>query len=197
MLTFAVIGHHTRANAAQALADRLGATMFVDGKLRGAFWNHRRALEWAVTQEHPVIIEDDAILCDRFEEKAADWIERFPDELISFYLGTGRPPQYQGEIRARLTRAFEFGSDLIELSQLIHGVAYTLPGARVPDVIGHLSQGPADFAIGNAWERTTGRNIIYPVPSLVDHAPGPSIERHPDGIRNRGERHAWRFHGTQ
>lgn len=195
MLSYAVIAHHTREQAAHTLADRLGAVMFVDGKRRGAFWNHRRALEWAVTQDHPVIVEDDAILCDSFEALAEEWATRFPNELLSFYLGRSRPPQYQAEIKTRLAEADADGTDWIELCQLIHGVAYTLPGALVPDVIGNLTNGPADFAIGRAWTAATGRHIIYPSVSLVDHDDVPSIEQHVDGIRARGTRRAWRFHG--
>jgi hypothetical protein len=30
---------------------------------------------------------------------------RFPDDMLSFYLGTGRPPQYQKEIAGMLVES--------------------------------------------------------------------------------------------
>lgn len=72
---------------------------------------------------------------------------------------------------------------------LIHGVAYILP--RPGDVLKTLGDGPIDFAIGNAWRKLTGRNVIYTIPSLVDHADGPSVELHADGQPRREVRKAW------
>ena len=77
--------------------------MFVDEIGVGANEMHRRALEWAEEQScRVVILEDDAIPVDGFTNKLAEWINRFPDALVSFYLGTGRPPQYQLDIASKL-----------------------------------------------------------------------------------------------
>jgi hypothetical protein len=46
--------------------------------------------------------------------------------MLSFYLGTGRPPQYQKEIAGMLVDADRVCGDHIVLSKLIHGVCYSL-----------------------------------------------------------------------
>lgn len=69
----------------------------------GANWNHRRAIVWAAEQTcRVVVLEDDALPVHGFTEKITEWLTRFPDDMLSFYLGTGRPPQYQKEIAARM-----------------------------------------------------------------------------------------------
>ncbi|MDH0199263.1 hypothetical protein N7383_26980, partial [Enterobacter cloacae] len=100
---FVVVGHHTRRDKATRLADQLGAHLLIDEGNHGANWNHRRALEWAVEQSCRVVVaEDDALPVTGFADKVSGWLVRFPDALCSFYLGTGRPPQYQMQIAERL-----------------------------------------------------------------------------------------------
>ncbi|TYD48236.1 hypothetical protein FNN14_21455, partial [Cronobacter sakazakii] len=50
---------------------------------------------------------------------------------------------------------------------------------------------PADYAVGDAC----GGPVIYPCNSLVDHADGLPVEKHPDRQPRRERRRAWRLHG--
>jgi hypothetical protein len=52
-------------------------------------------------------------------ELVVDWLARFPDDMLSFYLGTGRPPQYQMQIAERLIIADKTQADYITLPRLI------------------------------------------------------------------------------
>lgn len=151
---------------------------------------HRRALAWAVEQsERVIIIEDDALPVPGFTNKVTDWLARFPDDLCSFYLGTGRPPQYQAQIAERLIAADRTRADYITLPQLIHGVCYSVPPQHLPRVLARWdSSKPADFALGDAW----GAPVVYPCWSLVDHADGEPVEHHPDGEARTERRRAWR-----
>jgi hypothetical protein len=54
-------------------------------------------------------VEDDARPVHGFVEKVSAWLKDKPDDLISFYLGTGRPPQYQTAIAERLIAADKTG----------------------------------------------------------------------------------------
>ncbi|MER1525785.1 hypothetical protein KC848_23455, partial [Enterobacter hormaechei] len=102
-MKFVVCAHHTRLGHAQRLAALLDAHLLIDDGNQGANWNHRRALEWAAEQTcRVVVLEDDALPVHGFTEKITDWLARFPDDMLSFYLGTGRPPQYQMQIAERL-----------------------------------------------------------------------------------------------
>lgn len=125
---FVVVGHHSRSEHAQHLAALLDAHLLIDDGNHGANWNHRRALEWAASQPcRVVVLEDDALPVLGFSEKVTDWLTRFPDDMLSFYLGTGRPPQYQKEIAGMLVEADRVNADYLVLRKLIHGVCYSPP----------------------------------------------------------------------
>lgn len=190
---FVVVAHHKRAGAARALCGRLDAHLLIDHDEHGANWNHRRAIEWANEQRcRVVVLEDDAEPVDDFVSAVYDWIERCPEALISFYLGTGRPPQYQMQIAERLIVADKTRADFITLPRLIHGVCYSIPPEHIERVLSRWdSRKPADYAVGDAW----GDNVVYPCWSLVDHADGDPVERHPDGVVRTERRRAWRLHG--
>ena len=188
---FVVVGHHTRTGQAQRLAALLDAHLLIDDGNHGANWNHRRVLEWAAEQTcRVVVVEDDALPVHGFTEKVTDWLARFPDDMLSFYLGTGRPPQYQMQIAERLTVADKTRADYITLSRLIHGVCYCVPPEHVHRVLSRWDNSkPADYAVGDAW----GGSVIYPCYSLVDHADGVPVERHPDSAQRTERRRAWRI----
>ncbi|WP_368538671.1 hypothetical protein [Enterobacter hormaechei] len=188
---FVVVGHHTRTGQAQRLAALLDAHLLIDDGKHGANWNHRRALEWAAEQTcRVVVVEDDAMPVDLFFTPVTSWLKRFPDSLISFYLGTGRPPQYQMQIAERLIVADKTQADYIILPRLIHGVCYSVPPQHIERVLSRWdSSKPADYAVGDAY----GGAVVYPCYSLVDHADGEPVERHPDSAPRTERRRAWRL----
>lgn len=190
-IKFVVVGHHIRLGQAQRLAALLDAHLLVDDGHHGANWNHRRALEWAACQPcRVVVLEDDALPVQGFTEKVTDWLVRFPDDMLCFYLGTGRPPQYQKEIADWLIAADKTRADFITLQRLIHGVCYSVPPQRLNSVLSRWDRSkPADYAVGDAY----GDAVVYPCFSLVDHADGEPVERHPDSAPRTERRRAWRL----
>lgn len=188
---FVVVGHHVRHAMATRLANQLSAHLLIDEGNRGANWNHRRAIEWAAEQPcRVVVLEDDALLVSGFIDQVAVWLARFPCHMQSFYLGTGRPPQYQMQIAERLIVADKTRADYITLSRLIHGVCYSVPPEHVQRVLSRWDNSkPADYAVGDAW----GGSVLYPCYSLVDHADGEPVERHPDSAPRTERRRAWRL----
>lgn len=191
-IKFVVVGHVSRIVHAQRLAAMLDAHLLIDDGNHGANWNHRRPLEWAAEQTcRVVVLEDDAIPVPLFAELVVDWLTRFPEALVSFYLGTGRPPQYQIQIAERLIVADKTQADYITLPRLIHGVCYSVPPQHIERVLSRWdSSKPADYAVGDAY----GGAVVYPCYSLVDHADGESVERHPDSAPRTERRRAWRLH---
>lgn len=191
-IKFVVVGHVSRIVHAQRLAAMLDAHLLIDDGNHGANWNHRRALEWAAEQTcRVVVLEDDAIPVPLFAELVVDWLARFPEALVSFYLGTGRPPQYQIQIAERLIVADKTQADYITLPRLIHGVCYSVPPQHIERVLSRWdSSKPADYAVGDAY----GGAVVYPCYSLVDHADGEPVERHPDSAPRTERRRAWRMH---
>jgi len=190
-----IVAHYKRRDQAERLARSLNAHIVMDEIGNGALHGHRKALEWcSVQSERCVIMEDDALPVADFGNLAQGWMDECPDDLLSFYLGTGRPPQYQTQIANLLRRADQWREECITLPQLIHGVCYTIPAGKVEAVLSKIpASGAADFAIGNAWQQVMRRPVIYPVRSLVDHDDGPSVERHPDGQKRTEVRRAWRL----
>ncbi|MFO4003836.1 hypothetical protein AAHD99_08235 [Enterobacter hormaechei] len=190
-IKFVVVGHHARRQQAEALASTLGAHLLIDDGNHGANWNHRRALEWASCQPcRVVVLEDDAMPVLGFSEKVTDWLTRFPDDMLSFYLGTGRPPQYQKEIAGMLVEADRVNADYLVLSKLIHGVCYSPPRGRLVRMLNAWNKTlAADYAVGEAF----GGRVIYPCYSLVDHADMQTVERHPDNEPRTERRRAWRL----
>lgn len=188
---FVVVGHHSRIGHAQRLAALLDAHLLIDEGSRGANWNHHRALQWAAEQScRVVVLEDDALPVSGFIDQVAVWLARFPCHMLSFYLGTGRPPQYQMQIAERLIVADKTRADYITLSRLIHGVCYSVPPEHVHRVLSRWDNSkPADYAVGDAW----GGSVIYPCCSLVDHADGEPVEHHPDSAPRTERRRAWRL----
>ncbi|ENO0291367.1 hypothetical protein ACAD15_002412 [Enterobacter bugandensis] len=191
-IKFVVVGHHSRLGHAQRLAAMLDAHLLIDDGNHGANWNHRRALEWAAEQPcRVVVLEDDAMPVPWFAELVVDWLTRFPDDMLSLYLGTGRPPQYQMQIAERLIIADKTQADYITLPRLIHGVCYSVPPQHIDRVLSRWdSSKPADYAVGDAY----GGAVVYPCYSLVDHADGEPVERHPDSAPRTERRRAWRLH---
>lgn len=190
-IKFVVVGHFTRRAIATRLAESLNAHLLIDEGSHGANWNHRRAIEWAATQScRVVVIEDDARPVRGFIQKVKWWCEEHPDTLCSFYLGTGRPPQYQKQIAERLIVADTTRADHITLPRLLHGVCYSVPQQHIEKVLARWdSSKAADFAVGDAY----GGQVVYPCWSLVDHADGEPVERHPDAIPRTERRRAWRL----
>ncbi|EKP4474670.1 hypothetical protein P3X16_000024 [Cronobacter dublinensis] len=192
-IRFVIVGHHARRKQAEQLAESLDAYLLVDGSSSGANWNHYRALQWAAAQScRVVVLEDDALPVGGFQTMVTEWLIRFPDSLISFYLGTGRPPQYQLEIATKLIAADRERTDHITMQRLVHAVCYSVPPKLIPKVLARWDASkPADYAIGDAC----GGPVIYPCSSLVDHADGLPVEKHPDRQQRRERRRAWRLHG--
>ncbi|MCI0235508.1 hypothetical protein E7W80_16230 [Cronobacter sakazakii] len=190
---FVIVAHHSRHEQAKKLAESLDAYLLVDENSSGANWNHYRALQWAAEQScRVVVLEDDALPVEGFQALATEWLSRFPDSLISFYLGTGRPPQYQLEIATKLIAADRERADYITMQRLVHAVCYSVPPKLIPKVLARWDASkPADYAVGDAC----GGPVIYPCNSLVDHADGLPVEKHPDRQPRRERRRAWRLHG--
>lgn len=172
-----IVGHHARTEWVARLQQAIpGAAAVIDYQGKGAQEGHQQAL--AIARDagtRCIIVEDDAIPVEGFLERAQQWCDRHPEELISFYLGTGRPATWQSRVDIALETTQH---DFIALPRLIHAVCYSIPEHHVDRVLKRLQKGDegADYAIGRAW----GRSVIYPVESLVQHRDGKSVERHPD-----------------
>lgn len=170
-----IVGHYTRAKWIDQLHKALpNSVALIDYDNKGSTSAHRSALMFAqMLGERAVIMEDDAIPIVGFLDRVDDWFEWCPNQLISFYLGTNYPPKWQPRVDRALAATPD---DHISLTQLIHGVCYSIPPSEIGRVLERMpTEHPeADYAVGMGW----GREVIYPVESLVEHRDGASVERH-------------------
>ena len=185
-----VVAHPSRHEYVWNLRQNLDVHLVWDTS--SALSGHTKALEIAATyKERCIVMEDDAIPVEDFCDKAQAWFDRFPDQLLSFYLGTGRPPWAQPHVDDGIKAAEFFGKDYIYNNRLLHGVCYSLPVDGPKYVLSRLKQHAADFAIGSAW----GRPTVYPIESLVEHRDTTPVERHPDGQQRAESRVARKLAG--
>lgn len=186
-----IIAHHSRRDnipRIMAAVAPMACVVVMDEKDHGALWNHKRALKVAYDLgRRAIFMEDDAEPVKNFAAKAREWIEAFPDDLISFYLGTGRPVMFQEKIGRMISE----GCASLRIGTLIHGVCYTMPVREVGRVLRGIKPNlPADYAIGNAF----GRSVLYPTASLVDHEDSEPAEKfRSDGEQRTERRKAWKL----
>lgn len=195
MLTFQIVAHTARASQALRLAENLGAQIHWDDGSLGEWGNHRRALETAALSDatHAVILQDDALPVPGFASHVEVAIKQFPDNPISFYLGTSRPPNWQRFLRYAVIEADETNASWLSCSELLHGVAIALPVKDIRELLRWAStlDLPYDERLG-AWYRLQGRQVMYTWPSLVDHADENTLIAHADGQTREAPRKAWR-----
>ncbi len=188
-----IVSHPDRAAYVARLQECLDVVTTVVDTVN-ARSGHRAALAIAAQHDERVaIMEDDAIPSRFFHALSDVWAMKRPDDLVSFYLGTGYPRQFQPMIDQRIQQADNDGNADIWLPTLIHGVCYSLPRATIPETLNRMDMlhhiGQADYAIGAAW----GRPVCYPIESLVQHRDTTPVERHPDGLTRKVPRVARRL----
>lgn len=193
-MNIVIVGHPNRLPHIEKLQQHLNVvTTVID--TTSALSGHRTALRMAaVLNQRVIIMEDDAIPVVDFEKKAQEWFDIHPDNMVSFYLGTSRPRDYQSLVDERVRIADMQGRRDLQLPTLIHGVCYSIPADQIQRVVKALdaqngSVREADFAVGAAW----GRGVYYPVESLVQHRDDTPVERHPDRTQRKETRVARRL----
>lgn len=191
MINVGIVAHSAREQAARALAGVVGADyVSVDrGGVLGCDGNH------AAVQRHlaglpgvwSVILEDDAVVRPDFRGQVVAALEVAPAPVVSLYLGRQRPPQYQRRIEIVCGLADKVDANWLISSRMLHAVGYAIRTDLLPELLAFESGLPADERIGACFGC-----VAFCWPSLVDHADGPSVTKHPDGQRRLPGRTAWR-----
>lgn len=189
-----IVAHLARSAAAHQLMEDAGAAwMHMDNGTRGCNGSHKRALEWGSTKpvDWIVVLEDDAELCDNWADNLTQALDLAPAPILSLYLGTSYPIEWQRFIRTSTTKATENNAAWIVGEQLLHAVAYAIRTDLIPDLLAHKSKAPIDQAI-TEWARAAGHPVAYTWPSMCDHADQPTLVTHKHA--NNKPRKAWQ-HG--
>jgi hypothetical protein len=150
-------------------------------------WRTRRAalLLADPAADFHCLLQDDAIPTADFRARAEALVDQHGDRLYAlFYRRTPRLPEVH-QVAMRSVRRGWFAA-----RGYIRGVGVVVATERIPDLVafgdaigGHRGD---DYRMKH-WAIARGIETIVPIPSLVDHRPGPSLAGH------NGERRAWRF----
>jgi hypothetical protein len=197
MLT-GVVAHHSRK-----LPVWVGISDFVGidqgdadssaGRVARAADNHLGVLQWLADRTGPdewcVVLEDDAVLCERFDLCAELALVCAPSPLVGFYLGTGYPSSAQRVIRPAVSEARQSGASWIVGDYFLSSVAYAIHASVIRDAVADASPRSGELALGlTRWAQSCGVEVAYTAPSLVDHA---DIESTVWTANGGPERRAW------
>lgn len=183
-LAIGIVAHMSRQEAVASLRQKVRPDLVeVDDGDLGVGGNHLLTLRqlqpiarrnWS---EWVVALEDDALPVEAtFQHPYADFrhyadgaLDHAPSPLVSFYLGTGHPTQYQ----ARCAELVKSEASWIRHTHMRHAVAYAIHTSVLSALIDQMTPlvrdkwAPDDaisaFALRNAYD------VAYVNPSLVDH----------------------------
>lgn len=199
-IAIGIVAHTRRASQAQQLAAAVAAdTMSVDPGTIGPTANHRAVWKACADlgADWTVVLEDDAVPAQDFRQQLAAMLDTAPTPVVSLYLGTGRPPQWQPWALHAVKLATKTDACHIRARRLLHAVGVAIRTDLVEDMLAHTAgTTPIDEAITDWAAGPAAAEISYCFPSLVDHADGPTVTRHRDGAPRTQPRKAWR-HGTR
>lgn len=190
-----IVGHIKRLPQVEALADLVDADyVSIDDGTLGAEGNHRKVWDHlATSSEWSIVLEDDAIPCDNFRDQLHKALTVAPTPIVSLYLGTGHPIQWQPRIRQAITNAGD--ASWLTHHKLLHAVGVAIRTEHLPMRL-NTNGIPIDTAIGN-WATQHHHQVGYTLPSLVDHRDQPTvIPRRYNGRPILQPRMAWQ-HGTR
>lgn len=197
MLSISVMAHPSREKFFPYLKEKLGDVPFsIDHNSTGVWPNARRA--WAMFDPEAlfhVVVQDDAIVCDRFRERAEEAIyNAFRAGIsdvengfaVSFYFGN------RGTLRGIAQAGLERG--YCTMNRTPWAVAICLPTAIIPAMLKEAEEyaEPQDDARIGKFVRSRGMRVYFPIPSLIDHRT--AAEGTPSIVGDSGQgRRAYKF----
>lgn len=171
-----IVGHEARAPQIAKLSADVNPDCVmvdeVDGV--GPTENHLAVLRWMnkhgarMSNDWAVVLEDDAICADNFRAEVDVCLDYAPTDIVSLYLGTGYPAQYQ----RKFAEAAATDVSWIIHPWLRHAVAYAVNVDILPGLIETMTElsrqrwAPDDTISAFALRRGP---VAYSNPSLVDH----------------------------
>lgn len=180
-VSYTVMAHPARMDAAVALAASVGAGLVIDSLGVGETENGDRA--WRMfdpTADWHVVLQDDALPVEEFTAHVERALTAARWPIVSLYVGSGRP--HQRRVLNRVQWAKAQGASWMEAPTMLWGVGIAMTTATVHEFLvwGDGKDGPYDRRIGR-FARAIGSGVGYVLPSLVDHADGPTLVQHPWG----------------
>jgi len=172
-LSISVMAHPSREKFFDYLKERLGDIPFsIDTSGIGVWENCKRA--WMMADrsaDYHVVIQDDAIVCENFKERAIEEIIKSGgDKALSFYFGR------RGNMIEMSQEGLKNGH--IILPGVRWGLAICMRTELIEDMIKFAERlnTPKDDARISRFLTNRGIKTYYPIPSLIDHRPHEEAE---------------------
>jgi hypothetical protein len=174
--SFAIMAHPDRAGLVGGLmrempsAEVVWAEDSVEWNTgRRAWLAHDRSVDWHV------VVQDDALLCRRFEETVSRALESCPPCPVTFYTGNVEPTYVTVELAIKRVKAA--GKRWFSMNGPLWGVCIAIPTSRINDMVAGADQIDIpyyDLKLARYFGNL-GIDCRHSVPSLVDHRIGPSL----------------------
>jgi len=190
-LSISIISHPKRKQFLPYLHEKLGDCPVSIDEGWGLWENAKRAWKmYDPKADYHVVIQDDALVCKNFKQRALDVLER------SEKVFQGRPHicnfYYDQMLAPKATNKDSDGTEYIIRSRVHWAVAICFPVNLIDKMIDFcdkLNVNGDDEKI-TLFLKSQGLKVYFPIPSLVDHrADIPSLA----GTITNLERKAWRY----
>lgn len=171
MISVSVMAHPKREDHIDYLHKQLGPVPVAWDRKDSVWDTAKRAWDLHGDQSaYHVVVQDDAIICDDFYERLQSIILAYPDSAYCLYMGENLK-----SLKGNIERPVTVGK------KIQWGVAICLPVIHIKKAL----------AFGDRWNNRYGTmhddtrlsrycqskslNVVYPVPSLIDHRHSPSL----------------------
>lgn len=192
-LSVSVMAHPSRSHFFNQLKEKLGDVPFSIDHQNDLIENSKAAWKmYDPAADFHVVIQDDAIVCNRFQERASKFITGMESERIF-----KNEPVYGYNFFIRPEYSMSQMSKYEEQGYLVEarnrgGVAICLPVNQIEDMLRFYdtSNNRHDDERISQWIAKKGYKMCFPIPSLIDHNDhNPSIA----GNRPKVIRQAYKF----
>ena len=168
-LSISVMAHPSRKEYFDYLRENLGDIPFlIDEESMGTAWNCERA--WKVydpSANYHIVIQDDAIICKDFKNKAVKLIEEVTKErskiAFNFYYGT------RARFRDEASEAMKRGYIIKERPHW--GLAICIPTSEIENMLKFWNtvSNPEDDERISQFLKSRNIPVYFPIPSYIDH----------------------------
>ena len=201
-----IVADKRRSEMASRLYAHLRADFIsMDNGILGPRSNHLRVWEHLISIAEPdewcVVLEDDAIPCPHFHTQLSNVLAWCPTDfsVVSLYMGQEHPRQWQERMKQAVALADSKHACWIRSRSCIHAVGLAMRAEDAAAMANHArtvkgNPRPIDETISQ-WCYLSRHQVGYCLPSIVNHADVPTLIKHPDGVKRRKGRVAWRFGG--
>jgi len=176
-MSVSIMAHPSRKEWVSYLHEKLGDVPVSWDEGDGIWENRKRAtMMFDPNASHHLVVQDDALICKDFYERAQAEIEKRPDWAFSFYLGNRKQ---RPSIAAQAMRSLPQGG--VEMPRITTwGLAIVLPTKIIgPGMWRYCENLKTDSKHDDTrvakWVKHKRVRLWYPLPCLVEHREGESL----------------------